>query len=151
MDVVRINTAHQSPEGARILIRNIREVSDHVAVMIDTKGTEVRTTAAAGEIDLGKGDRVSFRGDPDRKSTREGVYVNHRGFVDEVPVGCSILIDDGGLEFLVLERRGDALIGEALTAGRIEGRKGVNVPGVSFRLPAVSQRDRDYIRLAAEQ
>src|SRR5512140_809191 len=86
MDVVRLNTAHQSPEGALKVIRNVREVSDHIAVMIDTKGPEVRVTQAAGEIVLKKGDRVSFRGDPDKESTREGVYVSHRGFVDEVPL-----------------------------------------------------------------
>ncbi len=151
MDVVRLNTAHQSPEGALKVIRNVREVSDHIAVMIDTKGPEVRVTQAAGEIVLKKGDRVSFRGDPDKESTREGVYVSHRGFVDEVPLDSRILIDDGYVELRVLEKQGDALICEALNDGRIEGKKSVNVPKVSFRLPALSEKDRAFIRLAAEQ
>lgn len=151
MDVVRLNTAHQSPEGALKVIRNVREVSDHIAVMIDTKGPEVRTTQVAGEIALKKGDRVTFRGDPERESTREGVYVSHRGFVDEVPVESRILIDDGYVELRVVERQGDALICQALNDGRIEGRKSVNVPKVSFRLPALSEKDRAFIRLAAEQ
>ncbi|MCE5281159.1 MAG: pyruvate kinase [Deltaproteobacteria bacterium] len=151
MDVVRINTAHQSPEGALKLIRNVREVSDHIAVMIDTKGPEVRTTPVAGEIVLAKGDRVVFRGDPERESTRDEVCVSHRGFVAEVPPESLILIDDGTVELRVLERQGDTLICEALDGGRIEGRKSVNVPGVSFDLPALSEKDRAYIRLAAEQ
>jgi pyruvate kinase len=151
MDVVRLNTAHQSPEGALKVIRNVREVSDHIAVMIDTKGPEVRITQVSGEIVLKKGDRVTFRGDPDRESTREGVYVSHRGFVEEVPVDSSILIDDGFLELQVLEKQGDALICEALNDGRIEGRKSVNVPQVNFNLPALNEKDRAFIRLAAEQ
>lgn len=151
MDVVRLNTAHQSPEGALRVIRNVREVSPHIAVMIDTKGPEVRTTQVAGEIVLKKGDRVTFRGEPDKASTREGVYVSHRGFVDEVPADSRILIDDGSLELQVLEKRGDSLIGEALADGRIEGRKSVNVPMVSFDLPALSDKDRMFIHLAAEQ
>jgi pyruvate kinase len=151
MDVVRLNTAHQSPEGSLKVIRNVREVSDHIAIMVDTKGPEVRVTQVAGEIALSKGDLVVFRGDPERESTRQGVYVSYRGFVDEVPVESRILIDDGYLEVVVRERKGDALICEALNDGRIEGRKSVNVPMVSFNLPALSEKDRNYVRFAAEQ
>lgn len=151
MDLVRINTAHQDIEGSLAIIRNVRQVSDHIALMIDTKGPEVRTTRAPGEIVLAKGDLVTFRGDPDRESSREGVFVSYRRFVDEVPVGSRILIDDGYLELQVRERKGNALICEALNNGRIEGRKSVNVPQTNFNLPALSEKDRTYIRFAAEQ
>ncbi len=151
MDVVRINTAHQAPEGSLQMIRNIREVSGHIAIMIDTKGPEVRTTRAAEEIVLAKGDRIAFRGDPDRESTKEGVYVSYRGFVDEVPEGSHILIDDGYLDLLVREKSGEALICEALNDGRIESRKSVNVPKVSFRLPSLSEKDKAYVRLSIDQ
>ena len=50
MDVVRINTAHQSPEGSEKVIRNVRAVSDHIAVMVDTKGPEIRTTGVSERI-----------------------------------------------------------------------------------------------------
>ena len=151
MDVVRLNTAHQSPEGSLKVIRNVREVSDLIAVMVDTKGPEVRITQVAGEIVLAKGDLVVFRGDPEKESTREGVYVSYRGFVEEVQVDNRILIDDGYLEIMVREKKGDALICEALNDGRIEGRKSVNVPKVNFRLPALSEKDKDYVRFAVEQ
>ena len=151
MDLVRINTAHQDIEGSLAIIRNVRQVSDHIALMIDTKGPEVRTTRTPGEIVLTRGDLVTFRGDPDRESSREGVFVSYRRFVDEVPVGSRILIDDGYLELQVRERKDDALICEALNNGRIEGRKSVNVPRTNFNLPALSEKDRTYIRFAAEQ
>ncbi|MDP1990889.1 MAG: pyruvate kinase [Syntrophales bacterium] len=151
MDVVRINTAHQDIEGALEVIRNARQVSDHLALMIDTKGPEVRTTPVAEAITLTKGDLVTFRGDPDKESTGEGVYVNYRGFVEEVPVDSRILIDDGYLELRVQQKQGDALICEALNDGRVEGRKSVNVPKVAFLLPALSEKDRVFIRFAAEQ
>jgi pyruvate kinase len=151
MDVVRLNSAHQTPEDALKVIRNIRAVSDRIAIMIDTKGPEVRTTAAPEAIPVAKGERLAFRGDPDKPSTREGVYVNYRGFVAETPLKSHILIDDGYLELLVLEKGGDALICEAQNDGRIEGKKGVNVPQVAFNLPSVSVKDEAFIRLAAEQ
>jgi pyruvate kinase len=151
MDVVRINTAHQDIEGSLEVIRNVREVSDHLALMIDTKGPEVRITPVAEAITLTKGDLVTFRGDPEKESTREGVYVSYRGFVDEVPVHSHLLIDDGYLDLQVREKKGDALICEALNDGRIEGRKSVNVPKVNFNLPSLNEKDRRYVRFAIEQ
>ena len=151
MDVVRINTAHQEIEGSLDVIRNTRQVSDHLALMIDTKGPEVRTTRAAAAIILAKGDLVVFRGDPEKESTREGVYVSYRGFVDEVPVHSHLLIDDGYLDLQVLEKKGDSLICEAQNDGRIEGRKSVNVPRVNFNLPSLNEKDRRYIRFAIDQ
>jgi pyruvate kinase len=150
-DVVRINTAHQDIEGSLEVIRNVREVSDHLALMIDTKGPEVRTTPVAEAIILAKGDLVTFRGDPQKESTREGVYVSYLGFVGEVPVHSHLLIDDGYLELLVREKKEDALICEALNDGRIEGHKSVNVPKVNFNLPSLNEKDRRYIRFAIEQ
>ena len=151
MDVVRLNTAHQSPEGSLKVIQNVRKVSDHIAIMVDTKGPEVRTTKVAEEIILVKGDLVTFRGDPEKTSTRDGVYVSYRGFVDEVPMHSHILIDDGYLDLSVRKKKGDALICEALNDGRIEGYKSVNVPKVNFRLPSLSEKDRQYVRFSIEQ
>ena len=48
MNVVRMNTAHATPEGLKKIIRNVRAVSNQIAILIDTKGPEVRTTACAG-------------------------------------------------------------------------------------------------------
>lgn len=151
MDVVRLNTAHQTPEGALKVIRNVRAVSDRIAIMIDTKGPEIRTTASAAGVPLLRGDRIAFRGDPEKATTGEGVYVTYRGFAAETPLASRILIDDGDLELLVVEKRGDALICEAQNDGRIEGKKSVNVPRVTFNLPSLSAKDEVFIRFAAEQ
>ena len=151
MDVVRLNTAHQSPEESLKVIQNVRRVSDHIAIMVDTKGPEVRTTKVAGEIVLAKGDRIALRGGPEKESTREGVYVSYRDFVNEVPLHSHVLIDDGYLDLFVQEKTGDALLCEAMNDGRIEGRKSVNVPKVNFRLPSLSEKDKGYVRFSIEQ
>ena len=151
MDVVRLNTAHQSPEESLKVIQNVRRVSDHIAIMVDTKGPEVRTTKVAGEIVLAKGDRIALRGGPEKESTREGVYVSYRDFVNEVPLHSHVLIDDGYLDLSVREKTGDALLCEAMNDGRIEGRKSVNVPKVNFRLSSLSEKDKGYVRFSIEQ
>ena len=59
MNVVRMNTAHASREGFEKLISNVRAVSNRIAILMDTKGPEVRTTASAeGPIDFKTGDKV---------------------------------------------------------------------------------------------
>ena len=151
MDVVRLNTAFQSIEGARNIIQNVRQVSDRIAVMIDTKGPEVRTTEADEEISIGKGDLVTIMGDPDKKTTQDCVYVSYEGFVADVPLNSHILIDDGSLDLQVRKKQGNALICEALNGGRLPGRKSVNVPKVSFQLPSLSEKDKDFIRFSIRE
>jgi pyruvate kinase len=151
MDVVRLNTAFQSLEGARNIIRNVRQVSNRLAVMIDTKGQEIRTTQAAEEIYLHKGGLVAIKGDPDKQSTRDCIYVSYGGFVAEVPLQSHIFIDDGSLDFQAREKQRNAVICEALNDGKLEGRKSVNVPKISFQLPTLSERDKDFINFSIQE
>lgn len=62
MNVVRMNTAHATPDGIRNIIKNVRTVSPHLALMIDTKGPEVRTTGCAEPIEYKTGDVVKIFG-----------------------------------------------------------------------------------------
>lgn len=150
MNVVRLNTAHQNREDTLRIIQNVRKVSDKLALMIDTKGPEIRTNDSDYKIDLKKGDIVSVKGDPACPSTPECICVSHVRFVEEVKPGQKILIDDGDIELEVMERKGSMLICEATNDGLIKARKSVNVPNVSFSLPALSEKDHDYILFAIE-
>lgn len=150
MNVVRLNTAHQDAAGMRRVINNVREVSSRIAILVDTKGPEVRTTTCAAPITFEKGDRVRIVGDPSRETTHECIAVSYPGFVHDMTVGAHILIDDGDLG-LVVERKEDdcveCLVENAATLG---ARKSVNVPGVRVNLPALTERDRANIRFAID-
>lgn len=151
MDVVRINTAHQTPEESIAVIANTRAVSDNIAIMVDTKGPEIRTTAVSEPIAIKKGDHLSFRGDLDSESSRSCVCVTHRDFVDETPAKSYILIDDGEMELLVIDKAEGTLFCEARNDGFIEGHKSVNVPNVNFNLPPLTEKDKEYIQFCIEQ
>jgi pyruvate kinase len=151
MNIVRLNTAHQSQEDTLKVIQNVRKVSDKIALMLDTKGPEIRTNKSDYKIDLKRGDRIKIKGDAQRPSTPECIYVSHNNFVKEIPDGSKILIDDGELELLVLSKGPDELLCEATNDGLIKPRKSINVPNVSFTLPALSDKDREYILFAIEQ
>jgi pyruvate kinase len=150
MNVVRLNTAHQSHEDSLRVIENVRKVSDKIALLLDTKGPEIRTTKIEAEISLALGDKVKLKGAPEQISTREMICVNYVNFVADVPVGCRILIDDGEIELLVIDKNEEYLTCEARNKGLIEGKKSVNVPSVSIQLASLSAKDRDYVLFAIE-
>lgn len=153
MNVVRINTAHCPIEGAAVIVKNVREVSDEIAILIDTKGPEIRTTKTVDDFAIVAGDEIIVRGSdsPDMLSSREALIVNDGNFVNEVKPGNTILVDDGDIELLIKEKKGDTLHCVVNNGGFIKSRKSVNCPGVSFSLPSLTQKDKDYIMWAIEQ
>jgi pyruvate kinase len=150
MDVVRLNTAHQSPEDTLRIVENVRKVSDKIALLLDTKGPELRITRAEGEINVNTGDLIKISGNATGITTPEMVYINYDKFKDELKKSDCILIDDGQLELEVIEIKKEYLLCKALNKGVIKGKKSVNVPGVSFNLPSVTQKDLEYIEFAAK-
>ncbi len=65
MNVVRINTAHQTPEDSLKVINNVRKVSNRIPILIDTKGPEIRTTLVKGDLFIKKGKKIKFKGEAD--------------------------------------------------------------------------------------
>ena len=150
MNVVRMNTAHQSPDNSLKIVNNVRQVSDKIALMIDTKGPEIRTTPSDYKLSLKMGDKILIKGDPAKSTVPDCIYVSFGNFVNTVGKGKKILIDDGELELEVKGREGDGLICVALNEGIVKGKKSVNVPGVRFDLPALTDKDIHYIHFAIE-
>jgi pyruvate kinase len=151
-NVIRLNTAHQTPEDTRVVIENVRKASDKLAVLVDTKGPEMRTNLKQEEdLIIKTGDKVTFRADGlDVATTKEAVQVNYLGFVKDVPVGARILIDDGLLELIVDSKDEEALYTTAMNNGKIKKKKSVNVPGVEIKLPSVTERDKSFIEMAID-
>jgi pyruvate kinase len=152
MNVVRMNSAHLNREGFEKIINSVRSVSDRIAIMMDTKGPEIRTIVNANDetILFLAGDRVTFGGDADTPSTRSHINLNYPDIAKDVKVGKHILIDDGELDFLVEKVENGVVYTIAQNDGKLGSRKSVNLPGMSISLPAVSQRDRENIAIAAE-
>ncbi len=151
MNVVRMNTAHLGREGAEKLINNVRSVSNRIAILMDTKGPEVRTTVLDEPIPFKAGDRVKVVGNPDRQTTRECISVSYPNFVHDLNVGGHILIDDGDLELVVVEKNADHLLCEVQNEATLSSRKSVNVPGVRINLPSLTEKDRNNILYAIEK
>lgn len=150
MDTVRLNTAHQTIEEALAVVRNVREASHRIAIMVDTKGPEIRTTPTSEEIEVKTGDTICVRGAKDELSCRECVCVNYDGLVGDLSVNDRLLIDDGDVELQVSSKEQDRVKCQVLNDGWIKGRKGVNIPSVSINLPALTAKDEAFVRFAAD-
>src|SRR5664280_2960569 len=150
MDVIRINSAHLDIDGALRIIKNTREVSDKIAILLDTKGPEIRTTVCDAPIPLKKGATINIIGDPGKKSSPEAIYVTYESFSSDIPLGSLILMDDGELELRVLRKQGDALECTIENDGILTSRKSVNVPSVKIQLPSLTDKDKDFIAMAVK-
>lgn len=149
MNVVRINTAHQTTETALQIVNNVRSVCDCIAILIDTKGPEIRTKNISQPIKVKAGDKLLVKGG-DEQSTDSLLIVDYDQFADSIPIGSSILIDDGELELKVISKVGDALQIVVGNDGEIKNKKSINTPGVSIALPAITEKDKMFIEWAAD-
>jgi len=150
MNVVRLNTAHMAEEGLTRVVNNVRTVSNRIGILMDTKGPEVRTTAAQAPIEFKTGEMVKIVGNPEGETSHDCICVSYRNFVNDLTVGSDILIDDGDLELKVIDKKDDFLVCEVENDATLGSRKSVNVPGVRINLPSLTEKDRKNILWAIE-
>lgn len=143
MNVARLNTAHMSTVEADLLVQRIRSVSENIGILIDTKGPEVRTCEMGNEIlELVTGDIIEIG---DKEPPANGFMVNYDEFVNDVPVGSSVLIDDGEICLTVKEKKDGVLVCQAENNGTIKNKKSVNTPNIELGLPALTEKDAEFI------
>jgi len=152
MNVVRMNSAHLGEAGFDLIIKNVRAVSPEIAILMDTKGPEIRTTANKDgqPIELKTGNTIRFVGDPGKETTVECISCSYPNLVNDIEVGTDLLIDDGEIDLKVIEKYADHLVCEAKNDGLLGSRKSVNIPGVRINLPSLTEKDKKNIQLAID-
>jgi pyruvate kinase len=149
MNVARINTAHISTESGKIMIDNIRLVSNRIAILLDTKGPEIRTCTTQNELSVLK-DQIITISHKKVISAYEHICVNYNHFVSDLKKNNKILIDDGDIEITVIDKKRSYLLGKVENSGIIKNNKSLNVPGVEIHLPSLSEKDKEFIQFAIE-
>lgn len=155
MDIARLNFSHGDHEEHLGRIRNIRWVRKEtglpIAILLDTQGPEIRTgILKEGKVTLEEGQSFVL-------TTREVegdtsiVSITYRDLPRDISVGNRILIDDGLLELKVEELTDTDIVCTVMNGGTLGSRKGINVPNVSIKLPAITEKDRRDIIFGIEQ
>jgi pyruvate kinase len=146
MNVVRMNTAHMTIEGATQLIENVRSVSNVIPIMLDTKGPEIRTSIVEG-IEITSGDIIYF---VNGKGSGDRIGTNHDKFVEETPIGAQILINDGQISFIAESKDEKGLKCIAENTAKVSNKKSINVPDVHFTLKSLTDKDKMFLDLAVK-
>ncbi|AYB42729.1 pyruvate kinase [Paenibacillus lautus] len=155
MNVARLNFSHGDFEEHGNRIKNIRqaceELNKTVAILLDTKGPEIRTGKLEVEpIELVQDEYITLTteeilGDKNRLS------ITYKELPQDVQVGSTILIDDGLIGLTVVEIQGTEIRCRIVNGGTIKSKKGVNVPGVAISLPGITEKDANDIIFGIEQ
>ena len=156
MDVARFNFSHGDHEEQKFrmdLLKQLRaEEHSNTAILLDTKGPEIRTGVLKDgkKIMLETGSTFTLTvedivGDEDR------VSITYDGLVEDVDTGSTILIDDGLIGMKVSKVTEKEIFCVVENGGVISNKKGINVPGVSLSMPFISQKDYDDIIFAIEE
>ena len=156
MDVARFNFSHGDHEEQKSrmdLLKELRqELNTNTAILLDTKGPEIRTGVLKGgkRIMLKAGEQFTLTTE-EIEGDESKVSITYEGLVQDVDAGRVILIDDGLIELKVVGKSEKEIFCEVINGGELGERKGVNVPNVAVRLPAITEKDKDDIRFGVEQ
>ncbi|MGO4543264.1 pyruvate kinase [Paenibacillus sp. 2TAB23] len=155
MNVARLNFSHGDFEEHGNRIKNIRlanaELGTSVAVLLDTKGPEIRLGKLKEEpIELNQGDTITLTTE-EILGDRNRVPITYNNLPNDVSIGSTILIDDGLIGLTVEEVKGTEILCRIVNSGPIKSKKGVNVPGVKISLPGITEKDANDIVFGIEQ
>lgn len=156
MDIARFNFSHGDHEEQKSrmdMLKKIREEEKKpVAILLDTKGPEIRTGVLKGgkKVSLDAGDKFVLT-TKDIEGDKTKVSITYGGLVEDVQIGKKILIDDGLIELTVREKTDTDIICTVDNGGELGERKGVNVPNVPIRLPAITEKDKEDLKFGVEQ
>ena len=156
MDIARFNFSHGTHEEQKARMDMLKRLRDEegkpIAILLDTKGPEIRTGVLKDgkKVTLKEGDTFVLTTE-EKAGDEHGVSITYSGLVEDVQVGSTILIDDGLIGLRVKAKKDKEIVCTIVNGGELGERKGVNVPNVPVRLPAITEKDREDIQFGAEQ
>jgi pyruvate kinase len=155
MNVARLNFSHGDFEEHGARIQTIRQASKElnktVAILLDTKGPEIRTGKLEVEpIELVQDEFLTLTTE-EILGTQERISITYSELPNDVQVGSTILIDDGLIGLTVVDIQGTEIKTRIVNGGTIKSKKGVNVPGVNISLPGITEKDTNDILFGIEQ
>jgi pyruvate kinase len=157
MNVMRLNFSHGDFEehGGRITNINsiMQETGEVFAVLLDTKGPEIRTGKLENgqDVELFTGDKLVLTADPDFIGNKEKVSVSYPDLAKDLKIGSTVLLDDGLIGLKVKGFLGKDVECEVMNNGQLGEHKGVNLPNTHISMPFLSEKDRGDLKFGIER
>ena len=156
VNVVRLNFSHGAPEDHINRANMVREVSKelgiYVGILGDLQGPKIRvSTFKNGPIKLAIGDKFELDATlPKGEGTQEKVGIDYKELPNDVLAGDILLLDDGRVQLKVLSTEGPSVHTEVIVGGPLSNNKGINRQGGGLTAPALTDKDKEDIKLAAK-
>ena len=158
MNVVRINMSHANHSYAKkiiSLVKRVNKLQEHkygpIAILVDTQGPEIRTGESTSSLDLKMGQVVNLTVRDDQNVETSSIKINYKGLIDSVKKGSMITIDNGLINFKVLEKNKDNLKCRVIDGGTLGSKRHVNLPGIRVDLPSITKKDKEDIKFALKE
>jgi len=153
-DAFRLNMSHGEPDEHRALVRLVREAAEAadrpVGLLVDLGGPKIRTRRLkGGSATLEEGSEVEILAE-EVEGTARAFSTTLPQWIEETPPNSRILLDDGRIELVVLERSSARIRARVVSGGELGEGKGVNLPGVPLSMPALTEKDHRDVTLAVE-
>ncbi len=151
--IIRINSSHETPEIHKERIKLIREAGKelnlHIPVLLDLQGPKIRVGNLKEDKELIDGELIKLAPGMEQEDP-EIIPVDYSGIVNDVEPDDMILLDDGKLEIQVKSKTQTVITAKIINGGILKKRKGLNIPGTTASISAVTERDVDFIKFAIE-
>ncbi|MFL3659413.1 MAG: pyruvate kinase [Opitutales bacterium] len=148
VDICRINMAHSDHDYVRMVARRIHQIGEKlkrpISIMMDVKGPEIRTGDVDNPITLKLDEIFDFTTKPTSASSKgiRSVTINYPNLVNDIEIGSIVLVDNGLIQFEVLEKDTDRIRCKVTIPGELTSRRHINLPGVKISLPAITEKDK---------
>jgi len=153
-DVFRLNMSHATHEWVRNIVPRIRRLAQAagrpVAILLDTQGPAIRTGDLKTNLNLKPGDILEFTVRGAKSKEQYSVDVNYPGFVKDVAVGDKVLVDNGLIKLVILDKGRDRVRTRVLTPAVLGSRRHINLPRVHVNLPPLTKKDIADVALGTE-
>ena len=153
-DIFRVNMSHARHDWVREIVPRLRriagEISRPVAILLDTQGPAIRTGELKTELALKPGDIIEFTVRGAKSEEKYSVDVNYDGLINDISVGDTVLVDNGVMRLLVMEKKRNRIRCKVLTQGALGSRRHINLPGVRVNLPPLTKKDMEDVALGVD-
>jgi pyruvate kinase len=153
-NIFRLNMSHAKHDWVREIIPRVRRIAKEMecplAILLDTQGPAIRTGELKSDLKLKPGDTLEFTVRGAKSEEKYSVDVNYDGLVKDISVGDVVLVDNGVMRLLVLEKKRNRIKCKVLTPGVLGSRRHINLPGVRVNLPPLTEKDLKDIALGVK-
>ena len=153
-DVFRLNMSHAQHDWVRRIVPPIRKLAEQaprpIGILLETQGPAIRTGPVKTPLELKRDEILEFTVRHAKKTQKKSVPVNYDKFADDVSADDTILVDNGLIKLVVVEKKKNRVLCKVITPAPLGSRRHINLPGVHVRHPALTKKYIAHVPLGPE-